>query len=82
MAKPVRKVVVVQWLDHHSVGADSAWQDADAIDASPALVLSVGFKVKETKSTVVIAHTFDEGETLGAFVIVKKAIVSMKEIPV
>lgn len=75
----VRKppVVYVVWLDHCAPDADASWVDATGDQPVPSTCRSVGFLLSETHDAVVIAHTEDDGEAIGRFVLVKSAIVSM-----
>ncbi len=67
-------VLYVEWLDHTSHG-DSGWQsraDLDALDV--ALCKSVGFVLKETKTTITLVSSLADDVADGSVCIVKSCI--------
>lgn len=73
-------VVYVVWLDHCAPDADASWVDATGDQPEPSTCRSVGFLLSETPEAIVIAHTEDDGEAIGRFVLVRSAIVSMNRL--
>lgn len=75
------KVYVVDWLDHcEAKDSGQAWVEVADIDASPCLLRSVGFLVKLTAETIVLAHTLQNGQSSAPFTIIRAAIVREEEI--
>jgi len=79
----VRRAYLIEWLDHADLGNEGAWQKADDLDTSAARVVSIGWLVRQTKETVVIAHSVGVGgdrDVAGPMLIVRSAIVRMEPI--
>lgn len=76
----VGRVYAIEWLDHCDSGGDHAWVNVSEIDSNAVLLRSVGYVVKATPESVVIAHTLQGGQASSPFTIVRSAIVGSSEI--
>ena len=47
-------IVEIEWLDHHT---RSGWTDERDTDGTPAIMRSVGYRIKETKEAHVVAQS-------------------------
>jgi len=74
------KVYALDWLDHCEDSSGPVWVDPAKIDTKAVLIRSVGFVIRLTDETVVIAHTLHGGESSSPFMIVRSAIVAETEI--
>lgn len=70
------KKVYLEWLDHCT--QDQGWTKFDTVDGNPVLVASVGFLVKETKLTYVLATSTSFGEGGPFSIIIKSCVVNKK----
>lgn len=76
MGKYKYKLYEIIWDDAQT---DDGW-DEPPEDLKPAVAVTVGFVVRETKNHILIASTYDESHTNGRLQIPKKMIISKKEI--
>jgi len=76
------RAVYIEWLDHNDLSDENAWVKIDELDPAPSKVRSLGFVVKETAESLVIAHSIGgDGECAGPFCVVKRAAVLVRTIP-
>jgi hypothetical protein len=54
------KIVKIVWIDSASYSGWHSSQDILEIGEKPEVVITIGFLIKETKETYVIAHSTDE----------------------
>jgi hypothetical protein len=68
-------IELIEWEDHYST---DAWTDADNKELlDTILVTSVGFKLKETRTKIVLAaNAATNGQIFGTITILKKTIKS------
>lgn len=73
-----RKVVQVRWAD---IVAGGGWRSEDAARKSqPAACVSVGYVLRRTRSTLVLASSWSEdGEVLQTIVIPRGAVKSVRK---
>lgn len=76
MGKYKYKLIEIEWDDAQT---DDGWEEAPD-DLEPALAITVGFLIRETKDHLLIASTYDEKHTNARLQIPKKMIVSRKEL--
>lgn len=77
---PKRPVpVYVEWLDHNAPDPDASWVDATEV-AEVSVCHSVGYLISETPDALVIAHTAEDGECIGRFVLVRAAVVRVERL--
>jgi hypothetical protein len=67
-------VLYVEWLDHTSHG-DTGWQSREALnELDVAVCKSVGFVLKETKTTITLVSSLADDVADGSVCIVKSCI--------
>lgn len=74
------RVYVIEWMDHCDSNGENAWINVSDIDAGAVYLRSVGYVVKLTEESVVIAHTLQGGQASSPFTIVRSAVVRSEEI--
>lgn len=73
------KLVQIKWID--ATGADGWIEKPDLEREVPALHTTVGYVVKETDGFFTITMSYDESQTLGAWMLIPKVmIVSVKDL--
>jgi hypothetical protein len=72
MTNPIE---LIEWEDHFST---DAWTESDNVDLlDTILVTSVGFRIKETKTKIVLAaNAATNGQIFGTITILKKTVKS------
>jgi hypothetical protein len=70
MTNPIE---LIEWEDHFST---DAWTESDNVDLlDTILVTSVGFRIKETKTKIVLAaNAATNGQIFGTITILKKTV--------
>ncbi len=71
------RLVYVEWLDHADTSGDTAWQQVSELRTEPETCHTVGWLVRESEQSIVIAHTWSEPEVVAPMVIVRAAIVRL-----
>lgn len=71
--------VYVEWLDHNAPDADASWV-GQGEPAGVSTCHSVGYLISETPDALVIAHTAEDGECIGRFVLVRAAVVRVERL--
>lgn len=72
--------VAVTWVDHCHISPGEWMTVADAHDATPAVVMSVGLLLRKTKDALILAQTVGGGDAAGVFVILRSCIRKIKRL--
>lgn len=65
-----------EWLDHADTG-EHPWQDVSELDAEPPLCRTVGWIVKRTPKSFVVAGTISDEQVSSTFILLRSCIVRM-----
>jgi len=72
-------IELIEWLDHCSLGGSRGWRELpDAEKLGPVTVRSVGYRVKEDKTAVVLISSVGDSEIDGEICIIKSCITHRK----
>jgi len=79
MAKPKYPfpLVEVKWLDAQT---SHGWEDKDEIDSEVPVVTTIGFLLKETEDSVVIASTIGQDKTHNSRILIPIGMIKEKRI--
>lgn len=79
MAKPKYPfpLVEVNWLDAQT---SHGWEDKDEIDSEVPVVTTIGFLLKETEDSVVIASTIGQDKTHNSRILIPIGMIKEKRI--
>lgn len=72
-------LLYIEWKDHSS--EDKGWQNMATLDAEAPIIRSIGFFIKETEDSIVLAGAMGSDEEFGTMqYILKNCIVNKAEL--